>query len=99
MRGDLTEQNMTTVIELRRVTKIYPGGKTTAVYDISFKVDQGEVLALLGPSGSGKTALLRLIAGFEVPEQGEIFLSGDKMSRPDYCVPPERRGVGMVFQD
>jgi len=88
-----------TVIELDRVTKTYPGGKMPAVYDISFRLEKGAVLALLGPSGSGKTTLLRLIAGFETPDQGKILLNGQEVSRPHYCLSPEKRGVGMVFQD
>ncbi len=87
------------IIELDQVTMTYPGGKMPAVYDISFKVNKGEVLALLGPSGSGKTTVLRLIAGFEVPDHGKISLGGQEVSRPNHCLPPEKRGVGMVFQD
>jgi len=87
------------IIELDQVTMTYPGGKMPAVYDISFKVTKGEVLALLGPSGSGKTTVLRLIAGFEVPDHGKISLGSQEVSRPDHCLPPEKRGVGMVFQD
>ncbi len=87
------------IIELDQITMTYPGGKSPAVQDISFKVEKGRVLALLGPSGSGKTTLLRLIAGFEVPDQGSILLDGRVVSRPGYCLPPEKRGVGMVFQD
>lgn len=88
-----------TVIELVQITKTYLGGKMPAVYDVSFKVEKGEVLALLGPSGSGKTTLLRLIAGFEKPDQGNILLNGQEVSRPQHCLSPEKRGVGMVFQD
>lgn len=87
------------IIELDQITMTYPGGKSPAVQDISFKVEKGRVLALLGPSGSGKTTLLRLIAGFEMPDQGSILLDGRVVSRPGYCLPPEKRGVGMVFQD
>ena len=87
------------IIELTKVTKTYTGGGTPAVEDISLVVEKGEVLALLGPSGSGKTTVLRLIAGFEVPDEGRVLLRGSEVSRPGYCLPPERRGVGMVFQD
>jgi iron(III) transport system ATP-binding protein len=87
------------IIALSKVTMSYPRGKTPAVSGISFQVEKGEVLALLGPSGSGKTTLLRLIAGFETPDQGRIFIEGREVSQPNYCVPPEKRGVGMVFQD
>jgi iron(III) transport system ATP-binding protein len=61
-------------------------------------VDRGEMLALLGPSGCGKTTLLRLIAGFETPEQGSIFIEGRQVAGSTW-VAPERRAVGMVFQD
>lgn len=87
------------IIELNQVTLTYPGGKVPAVSDVSFKVEKGEVLALLGPSGSGKTTLLRLIAGFEKPDQGSVFLEDREVSRPNDCLPPEKRGVGMVFQE
>jgi iron(III) transport system ATP-binding protein len=62
-------------------------------------VETGEILCLLGPSGCGKTTLLRLIAGFEAPDSGEIYLAKRLVSRPGLVVPPERRHVGMVFQD
>ena len=87
------------IIELRQVFKTYPGGKFPAVEDISLAVEQGEVLALLGPSGSGKTTVLRLIAGFEAPDQGYVYLRGMEAGRPGHNLPPEKRGVGMVFQD
>ncbi|HEY4717665.1 MAG TPA: ATP-binding cassette domain-containing protein, partial [Anaerolineales bacterium] len=88
-----------TIIELIQATMTYPGGKMPAVYDISFKVDKGKVLAILGPSGSGKTTLLRLIAGFEIPDRGRVLLGGREVSRPDHYISPEKRGGGMVFQD
>ena len=59
----------------------------------------GELLGLLGPSGSGKTTLLRLIAGFERPSRGRIVVHGREVAGPRHWLPPERRGVGMVFQD
>ncbi len=67
----------------------------------SFDLDlyQGELLGLLGPSGCGKTTLLRLIAGFEKPVKGSVFLNDIEVSTSSSLVPPEKRGVGMVFQD
>jgi len=69
-------------------------GSTHAVGPISFKVEQGELLSLLGPSGCGKTTTLRMIAGFESPSAGRIYIGG----RDATVLPVERRGVGMVFQ-
>jgi iron(III) transport system ATP-binding protein len=66
---------------------------------VSLQVDTGAMVCLLGPSGCGKTTLLRLIAGFEEPEAGEIYLAKRLVSRPGLVVSPERRHVGMVFQD
>lgn len=59
----------------------------------------GELLGLLGPSGCGKTTLLRLIAGFEQPQRGSLWIDGREVAGPGRFLPPERRGVGMVFQD
>ncbi len=87
------------VIELVGVTKGYPGQQRQAIDAVSLCIEKGEILALLGPSGSGKTTLLRLIAGFEAPDQGSILLRGEKVSRPGYTLMPEKRGIGMVFQD
>ncbi len=66
---------------------------------ITLTAEPGEVLCLLGPSGSGKTTLLRLAAGLEAPKQGRILNDGREISGPDIFVPPERRGVGLMFQD
>ncbi len=74
-------------------------GKTEAVSDAGLCVERGEFVALLGPSGCGKTTLLRLIAGFERPDAGEIAIEGSVVAGPGAWTPPERRRVGMVFQD
>ena len=66
---------------------------------ISLAAEPGEVLCLLGPSGSGKTTLLRLAAGLEAPRHGRILLNDQEISGPRGSVPPERRGVGLMFQD
>jgi iron(III) transport system ATP-binding protein len=87
------------VLEVRGVSKRYGNASSYAVRDVSLSVRRGEVLAVVGESGCGKTTLLRLIAGLEVPTEGEVLLNGHVASSPKGCVPPERRGVGIVFQD
>ena len=67
--------------------------------DIAFHLQPGELVGLLGPSGCGKTTLLRLIAGFERPDRGVVRIGGREVAGPLRWLPPERRGVGMVFQD
>ena len=79
-------------VELRAVTKRF--GALTAVDAVNLKVRKGEFLSLLGPSGCGKTTSLRLIAGFEQPDEGEILIGGtDAVGTPPY-----RRDVNTVFQ-
>jgi iron(III) transport system ATP-binding protein len=88
-------------LELRDLWHRYPGmaGDDWTLRGISLALEQGELVGLLGPSGCGKTTLLRLIAGFERPERGEILLDGREVTSPRRWLPPESRGVGMVFQD
>ena len=74
-------------------------GDKQALVDISFRVEPGEVLCLLGPSGCGKSTLLRLIAGIDEPTSGRILMDGQEISGPGRFVPPEARGIGLVFQD
>jgi spermidine/putrescine ABC transporter ATP-binding subunit len=81
-----------TFISIRGVTKQF--GRLRAVNDISFDIRRGEFFSLLGPSGCGKTTLLRMLAGFESPTSGEIFIDGQPMSR----VPPNTRPTNLVFQ-
>ncbi len=83
---------MGTIIEFRNITKRF--GPVVAVDDVSLTINEGEFFALLGPSGCGKTTLLRMLAGFELPTRGQIFIDGKDISR----APPNRRPVNMVFQ-
>jgi iron(III) transport system ATP-binding protein len=85
------------MIRLEGVTKRF--GDVVAVDAASFCVERGEVVALLGPSGCGKTTLLRLVAGFERPDAGTVEIDERPVSGRGVWVPPERRRVGMVFQD
>ena len=84
-------------VELDGVTKRY--GEATAVDDVSLGVREGEFFTLVGPSGCGKTTTLRLIAGLERPNGGEVALNGTPVSSPDRFVEPEDRGIGVVFQE
>ncbi|HEY8486624.1 MAG TPA: ABC transporter ATP-binding protein [Limnochordales bacterium] len=74
-------------------------GPVRAVDGATLTLRRGQLTVLVGPSGCGKTTLLRLIAGFEVPDRGRVEIGGVTVAEPGRCVPPERRGVGVVFQD
>lgn len=74
-------------------------GDVSALEDVSFAVEPGEIVALLGESGCGKTTLLRLAAGVERPTTGCVLLEGQDVSSPGSFVEPDRRGIGLVFQD
>ncbi len=91
------------LVVLSQVTKRFHPGRPPAVDGLSLAIARGEILALLGPSGSGKTTTLRLIAGFESPDEGQVLL-GDRLVAEARngrvtAVPPEERQVGVVFQD
>jgi iron(III) transport system ATP-binding protein len=84
-------------VRLDGVSKYF--GATRAVEGVSLELRGGELVAVLGPSGCGKTTLLRLIAGFERPDAGVVRVGDAEMAGPDRFVAPERRRIGMVFQD
>ena len=85
------------MITFENVSHAY--GRQQSVTDISFQIEGGQVVTLLGPSGCGKTTLLRLIAGFERPDRGSLRLGQQLVAGDGAWLAPERRGVGMVFQD
>src|SRR3990172_558648 len=89
------------LLVLDAVTKRFPGAAAPAVERLALAAARGEILGLVGPSGCGKTTTLRLIAGFEAPDEGEILIGGRIVARAGgrEFVPPEARGVGIVFQD
>ncbi len=80
------------IISIRGVSKHF--GPVCAVDDVSLDIGRGEFFSVLGPSGCGKTTLLRMLAGFEAPGDGEIYIDGQPMS----AIPPNQRPVNMVFQ-
>ena len=107
MRGDHRVSPLSTTlrrshrhVELRDLWHRFDGaGQSWTLKGIDLKLAAGELLGLLGPSGCGKTTLLRLIAGFERPSRGSVHLQQGLVAGDGRWVPPERRGVGMVFQD
>src|SRR5258706_4020301 len=80
-------------IELRNVSKQF--GDVLAANGVSFSVREGELLALLGPSGGGKTTVLRMIAGLEMPTEGDIFIKGERVNE----IKVQKRNIGFVFQN
>lgn len=87
------------ILEIHNLQKKFPGAKEAAVKDFNISMHKGEVLALLGESGSGKTTILRMIAGFERPTKGKIILNGQVVADDEYSLAPEKRQIGIVFQD
>jgi iron(III) transport system ATP-binding protein len=85
------------LLELDNVNIAY--GRRAVVHDVSFQLEEGTIGCLLGPSGCGKTTLLRAIAGFEPVASGWIYLAGHVVSKTGFTLAPEKRNVGMVFQD
>jgi len=90
---NLSGNNDMASLVLRDVSRKFRS--TTAVRSVSLEIPSGEFFAILGPSGSGKTTLLRIIAGFERPDAGTIVMDGENITP----LPPQRRGIGMVFQN
>jgi iron(III) transport system ATP-binding protein len=85
-------------IELDAVSKAYSG--RVVIEELSASVERGERLVMVGPSGCGKTTVLRLVAGLEVPDSGAISINGSRVAEDGRnLVQPERRHIGMVFQD
>ena len=85
-------------VRLDHISKIYKDPKTGkdfyAVHDVTLEIDPGSFVTLLGPSGCGKTTTLRMIAGFESPDEGEIYLGGEPINE----LTPNKRDTAMVFQ-
>ena len=90
-----------TELEIQNLWHKFKAGRNSnwVIKNINFSLKPGEIVGLLGPSGCGKTTLLRLIAGFDKPTRGLISKNGQIISSNDYLLSPERRQIGMVFQD
>jgi putative spermidine/putrescine transport system ATP-binding protein len=89
----MSDAKPTVGIRLRGIAKGY--GRQPVLHDLDLEVVPGEFISMLGPSGSGKTTILKIIAGFEDPDRGQVFLGERDMTG----VPPERRNIGVVFQN
>lgn len=87
------------MLEISSLSKSFDRGKTYALDQVSFSLNQGQVCAVVGESGSGKTTLIRLIAGLESPDHGEIWMDGKLIASLDKFVQPEKRKIGLVFQE
>ncbi|MBO5552061.1 MAG: ABC transporter ATP-binding protein [Lachnospiraceae bacterium] len=83
-------------IRIDHVTKSF--GENVILKDFTASFEDGKFVTLLGASGCGKTTMLRMIAGFEKPDEGEIYIDDTMVSGTDVFIPPEKRGIGMVFQ-
>lgn len=90
---------MEKILEIRGLTKRFSNNDGEALKEVDLDVYRGEMLALIGESGSGKTTLLRLIAGLESPTSGTVKLNGKVIVGKHIFVPPEKREIGMVFQE
>ena len=88
---------MQTILELQNVVKNY--GRTPVLGGVSMEVKEGEIISVLGPSGCGKSTLLRIIAGILPLDQGLVRIRGREVSDKRRTLPPEKRGINMVFQD
>ena len=92
MKGD--SKNPKALVRFKHVDKSFDG-ETLVIKDLNLDIFEGEFLTLLGPSGSGKTTTLMMLAGFETPTHGEIFIGDRSIGN----IPPHKRGIGIVFQD
>lgn len=95
----LVNMTQSAILQLQGLTKQFSQTTPPVVDAVTLTLPAGELLGLLGPSGCGKTTLLRLIAGFERPQTGIVQLAGRAVAGPQVWVVPEKRSVGMVFQD
>lgn len=86
-------------IKIENLTFYYPGNKKPSLKDINLEINEGEIVSIFGESGSGKSTLLRLIAGLEDKGSGNIDIGNKRVLGPREFILPEKRGVGMVFQD
>ncbi len=93
MSNELNNKDIKPYVQLSHINKFF--GDFKASNDVSFSVEKGKLVGLLGPSGSGKTTILRILAGLETADSGEIYIDGKLVNN----VAPSKRGIGFVFQN
>ena len=93
----MSEQKDRSILKVDNISVAYDDNHV--VHDVSFALEKGEIGCLLGPSGCGKTTILRAVAGFESIKKGSINLCDVIVSDGKFTIPPEKRNIGMVFQD
>lgn len=86
-------------VQIKDLSFQYKNAKEPTIHNFSLSIVEGEIISILGSSGSGKSTILRLIAGLEVPKTGSIEINGVMMSDDTHMIQPEKRGIGLVFQD
>lgn len=86
-------------VQIKDLTFQYKNSKEPTIHNFSLSIEEGEIISILGKSGSGKSTILRLIAGLEIPKKGSIEINGKMMSDDTHMIQPEKRGIGLVFQD
>ncbi|MDG5472330.1 ABC transporter ATP-binding protein [Jeotgalibacillus sp. ET6] len=86
-------------VQIKNLQYQYKNAAEPVLKDFSLTIEQGEIITILGESGSGKSTILRLLSGLETPKSGSITINNDVIFGGNHVMPPEKRGVGMVFQD
>ncbi|MBN2794142.1 MAG: ABC transporter ATP-binding protein [Clostridia bacterium] len=87
------------MIRLNKITFQYDNASSETLKNVTLQLKKGQVLAVVGPSGGGKSTLLRVISGLEKPKSGDIYLDDKLLCGKGAFIPPEKRGIGMLFQD
>lgn len=87
------------LVKINNLCFKYKNSKKSNIRNFSLEVQKGEIVSILGESGSGKSTILRLIAGLEIPEDGQIIIDNNYVVSEEIFILPEKRGIGMVFQD
>ena len=90
---------MKKIVNIKNLRKVFCKGNICVANDINLFINEGEIFTILGKSGSGKTTFLRMIAGLEIPDKGEIFIDEKEVFSKDTNLEPKDRGVAVVFQN